>query len=253
MCTVVFRYEAGRLLLAMNRDERRGRAPEVPPDVQGDGPLLLAPRDGEKGGTWIGVNDRGVAACILNGYGHGDLDMLTRPGVPSRGRIIPTLLRSDCSDLAAWVQCDLQAELYPSFTLLVWTPGGGMHVRWRLDEGLGWGSLAEATWGMESSSAWRTKQVLAWRRGLFDQWIDDGAPFEGRLPSFNLKEVAGRAEWSPFMSRPFSATRSITVVDVDRERGRAQLLWWPRPGDGRISPTEPRASLSLDIAAGEAM
>ena len=135
-----------------------------------------------------------------------------------------------------WIRHSLQAESYPSFTLLVWGPDGGRQIRWRLDEGLTCSRLPNDRWGMETSSFWRTDEVLAWRRDLFDRWLADGAPFEGRLPSFNLIEEPGRHEWSPFMSRSFSATRSITLVAVDQKRGRAKLMWWPRPADGPITP-----------------
>jgi hypothetical protein len=252
MCTVVFQQCAGRVRIAMNRDERRGRAPESPPALGEDGPTRwIAPSDGEKGGTWIGVNDRGVAACLLNGYVRGDLALLARTDIPSRGGIIPSLLDSPSIDVGDWIRRELQAERYPSFTLLVWTQNGGTRVQWRLDEGLSCRPLPEGVWGMETSSAWRTKEVLAWRKDRFERWLGDGAPLIGPLPSFNLIEEPDRREWSPFMSRSFSATRSVTLAEVDRARGQVGLTWWPRPADGPISPAEPGASLRLDLATRE--
>lgn len=251
MCTVVYRYSAGHLLLAMNRDERRGRAPESPPETRGGEPIRwIAPSDGEKGGTWIAVNDRGLAACLINGYAPGDLALFARSDVPSRGGIIPDLLGSRWPNLDDWIRHSLQAESYPSFTLLVWGPDGGRQIRWRLDEGLTCSRLPNDCWGMETSSFWRTDEVLAWRRDLFDRWLADGAPFEGRLPSFNVIEEPGRREWSPFMSRSFSATRSITLVEVDRDRDRTGMAWWPRPAEGAINPDTPGSDLHLAISTG---
>lgn len=72
MCTVTVHRSANRLLVTMNRDEARDRAPEVPPAIHHNDVNWLAPSDSARGGTWIGVNDRGVVACLLNGYVEGD-------------------------------------------------------------------------------------------------------------------------------------------------------------------------------------
>src|ERR1041385_4218147 len=51
----------------MNRDERRTRAPATPPERRTlDGVPVLAPRDGEAGGTWIAVNAFGHTLALLN-------------------------------------------------------------------------------------------------------------------------------------------------------------------------------------------
>src|SRR5262245_28271442 len=70
MCTVTLRCGAGSLLLTMNRDERYDRAPEeAPRRIPGEPgrPAWLAPFDCDAGGPWVGVNERGVARCLLNG------------------------------------------------------------------------------------------------------------------------------------------------------------------------------------------
>jgi uncharacterized protein with NRDE domain len=93
MCTAVLRWDRDGVLVAMNRDERRDRADELPPRIDDGGPTrLLAPRDSERGGTWIGANEFGLVALLLNGYVTGDLDLIGRPDVPSRGTIVPGLL-----------------------------------------------------------------------------------------------------------------------------------------------------------------
>jgi len=91
MCTVTLRCGASSLVLTMNRDERLERSPEEAPRlISGDAlrPSWLAPFDGASGGTWIGVNERGVASCVLNGYEPADEGLRGDPSVPSRGTIL---------------------------------------------------------------------------------------------------------------------------------------------------------------------
>ena len=72
MCTLLILRRPGHkwpLLLAANRDEIISR-PWLPPDHHWpDRPHVLAGKDEEAGGTWLGVNEHGVGAAILNREG----------------------------------------------------------------------------------------------------------------------------------------------------------------------------------------
>lgn len=69
MCTVSWFFGAGEYSLFANRDERRTRKPALPPVIrQIAGVRILAPVDGDFGGTWIGANEFGVSLCVLNLY-----------------------------------------------------------------------------------------------------------------------------------------------------------------------------------------
>jgi uncharacterized protein with NRDE domain len=62
MC--VLALNVGReLVVAANRDEFRGR-PSAPPQVLEPG--IFGGKDLEGGGTWLGVNDRGLFAAVTN-------------------------------------------------------------------------------------------------------------------------------------------------------------------------------------------
>jgi hypothetical protein len=244
MCTVTLEHQpGGGLVVTMNRDERWGRAPERPPVLhpgRGGGPDWLAPADGERGGTWIGVNADGVVACLLNGYAEADLELLGRPGVPSRGAILPELLARPATDLEAWLTRTLDPTPYPSFVLLVVDRERTRELSWRLGGGARWRERAGAL-DMVSSSFWRTEEVLAWRRQRFDEWVASGAPLRAGVPELNLLEVPGRREWSPFMTRSFSATRSVTQAIV--EPAAVRLRYWRRHGDAAVDPGRPEAVL----------
>jgi hypothetical protein len=252
MCTLTLLRDDRRLLLTMNRDERWTRAPELPPvlhPAEEAGRAWLAPADGERGGTWIGANDDGVAACLLNAYAPGDLDLIGRPDVPSRGEIVPAILGRGRTGALRFLAEGLDPRPYPSFVLVVATPAEGRILRWTLDRGL---ELEEpaAGWSLITSSWWRAEEVVAWRRQRFAAWLAAGAPFAGPLPAFNLIDQPGAREHSPFMTRSFSGTRSLTGVAVDLERGEAEMRYWARPGVKAIDPTLPTSSLALALRAG---
>src|SRR6266496_5302779 len=68
MCTASWTYQQDGYYLLFNRDEKRTRKGASPPRLlTRDGVRFLAPADGDFGGTWIGVNEFGVSACLLNG------------------------------------------------------------------------------------------------------------------------------------------------------------------------------------------
>lgn len=251
MCTVTISRTTSGVQVTMNRDERWGRAPEAPPKTRSDGPAGVAwtaPSDGERGGTWMGVNEHGVVACLLNGYTTDDLPLLGRDDVPSRGAIVPEVLSRTPDEARAWLDHALDPTPYPSFTLLVVSVSAALELSWRRADGLRRRTLAPG-WSMVSSSFWRPDQVIAWRRVRFEEWRDSGAPRRDGVPTFNLLEEPGHREWSPFMTRAISATRSLTDACVDHHAERASLRWWPRVGDRAIDPARPEAVLELPLRA----
>ena len=68
MCTLAIYFRMlpqYPLLVAANRDEQYDR-PSAPPQVLGKEPKIIAGRDLRAGGTWLGVNEHGVLAALLN-------------------------------------------------------------------------------------------------------------------------------------------------------------------------------------------
>jgi len=100
MCTVSWLRDEHGYDLFFNRDERRTRAGADPPGVERVGSTrIIAPRDGEAGGSWVAVNDRGLSVALLNGYRTGDTAEAPPPGGEwtSRGHLVMGL--SDCPDV----------------------------------------------------------------------------------------------------------------------------------------------------------
>jgi uncharacterized protein with NRDE domain len=72
MCTLVILYRPGHrwpLLLAGNRDEMRDRPTSPPGRHWPDQPDVVAGLDHLGGGTWMGINQQGVVAVVMNREG----------------------------------------------------------------------------------------------------------------------------------------------------------------------------------------
>jgi uncharacterized protein with NRDE domain len=118
MCTVVLLRRPGHrwpLLLAANRDERIDRPWDPPARHWPDREDVTAGRDQEAGGTWLGINDHGVVAAILNRSGSlGPAD-----GKRSRGELVLDALDFADAHEAAEAIGDLDAGAYRSFNLVI--------------------------------------------------------------------------------------------------------------------------------------
>lgn len=249
MCTVTILRRPDRLLVTMNRDEQWGRAAELAPRIQSlaTGGAWLGPADGERGGTWIGASSDGVVGCLLNGYSASDLELLGRADVPSRGELVPALLQHPAERTLEWLADGLDPAPYPSFTLLALTLEAAVEVSWRPGHGLVQRRLS-AGWEMVSSSFWRTAEVLPWRRERFVAWRDAGAELVDGVPTFNLLTAPGIAEWSPLMTRPISATRSVTQIDYRPAAGELSMRYWARSGSDPIRSDRVTTAVRLTTA-----
>ncbi len=120
MCLIAFAIDCHplyRLVLAANRDEYR-RRPTVPAGFWTDAPHVLAGRDHQAGGTWIGVTTAGKFAAVTN---YRDArQQVADP--PSRGLLVADYLRDPCMTTSELRQHLLQnADRYDGFNLLYGT------------------------------------------------------------------------------------------------------------------------------------
>lgn len=122
MCTVTWARDGGEYELFCNRDEKLTRLAEVPPRVlHRNGVQYLAPADGDSGGTWIAVNEFGLAFCLLNGYSAAALRM--RNETRSRGELIPGLADASGAFEAMGRIRRTSLSAFAPFTLVVLEPG----------------------------------------------------------------------------------------------------------------------------------
>jgi uncharacterized protein with NRDE domain len=107
-------FEDYPLIVAANRDEHYDR-PSAPPAVQNDRPKIIAGRDLRANGTWLGVNEDGLFAGILNRRLNGQLPALT--DARSRGLLCLDVLSFESARAASEFIRDHEFRYNP-FTLL---------------------------------------------------------------------------------------------------------------------------------------
>ncbi len=124
MCTVSWVHRNGGFDLLCNRDEKHTRARAVEPTFASrNGVRYLAPRDGDCGGTWISVNEFGVAICLLNGA-------TKRTGRASRGHVVTPLTDSTCVDQAARRLIAMDLDAFAPFVIAALGPGQSVVIDW---------------------------------------------------------------------------------------------------------------------------
>ena len=115
MCLILFAYRltpGQPLIVATNRDEFYAR-PSAAAHWWEDAPGLLAGRDLQAGGTWLGVQANGRFAAVTN------FTDSNRPQPPrTRGALVADFLRDaqTSTDYAA----SIRGEQYQGFNLLLW-------------------------------------------------------------------------------------------------------------------------------------
>ena len=118
MCTLVILRrprDDWPVLIAANRDEMKDRPAKPPARHWPDRPDVIAGLDELARGTWLGMNDNGVVAAILNRMG----TLGPQTGKRSRGELpLEALDHPDAID-AARALSDLDGSAYRPFNLLV--------------------------------------------------------------------------------------------------------------------------------------
>lgn len=116
MCLLLISYNchpAYPLIVAANRDEFYNR-PTEKAHFWKDHPKLLAGRDLEAGGTWLGVTKKGRFAAVTN---YRDMRTLKEKAV-SRGELVTNFLLSELSPLKYGRILSTRAKEYNGYNLL---------------------------------------------------------------------------------------------------------------------------------------
>jgi uncharacterized protein with NRDE domain len=218
VCTVSWLRTRSGFELFFNRDERLTRAPEEGPRLRARaGVRYLAPRDPEAGGTWITVNEHGLAAGLLNGY------VASLGAVPpvwtSRGLLLAEL--ADAREVAALVARLEATDLapYQPFVLLALDPAHGSVAAWD-GRALEVDADADARCPLASSGV-DQPAARARRRELYAEVLaEHGGPSAAALLAFQRCARGGPSALTPSMQRDDAATRSLVHVAVDAREVR---------------------------------
>ncbi len=118
MCLIVVAWRIHPdypLAVAANRDEFLDR-PATPAHWWSDTPDLLAGRDLEAGGTWMGLTRHGRFAALTN---YRDPSQRPGDGAPSRGLLVRDALLSTADTAGTLAQIATDSARYAGFNLLV--------------------------------------------------------------------------------------------------------------------------------------
>jgi uncharacterized protein with NRDE domain len=125
MCLILLAWRVREdypLILAANRDEFYSR-PSAPAQFWDDVPDILAGRDLEKGGTWLGITRTGRLAAVTN-YRDG---RARRAATRSRGALVSGFLASTQGAEDYLASMERTASGYDGFNLLVGSVRDGLH------------------------------------------------------------------------------------------------------------------------------
>ena len=118
MCTLVILVRPGRdwpVIVGANRDEMIDRPWKPPARHWPDRPEVVAGLDELAGGSWLGINDHGVLAGVLNRHG----SLGPAPGQRSRGELVLEALDHADARAAAEALSAIEPKAYRTFNLIV--------------------------------------------------------------------------------------------------------------------------------------
>lgn len=120
MCTLALYFRVFpdySLVIAANRDESLAR-PSAPPALLRSTPQVWGGKDLLAGGTWLGINEWGVSAAILNQH----TESTPNPSSRSRGLLcLDALTHPSATQAMQWTVSE-QTEQYNPFNLLIADP-----------------------------------------------------------------------------------------------------------------------------------
>lgn len=249
MCTLVLLRRPGApwpVLIAANRDEMQSRPWAAPARHWPDRPETLAGLDKMSGGSWLGLNDHGVVAGILNRRGSlGPAD-----GKRSRGEIVLEALEHAEAEEAAKALGELEGSSYRSFNMLV---ADAHKAYWLRNEGRDDGEIDvfEVPEGLSVFTAYdvndpqsaRVRRALprfriaaapdpengdwsAWERLLADRTRGDTADYGSAI---NLDNGAGFA----------TVSSSLIALSADPSRAPVWLFAEGPPDKHSYEPIDP--------------
>jgi hypothetical protein len=211
MCTVSIVPDGGGFRVMSNRDERRDRAVALRPRVEKLGcRSAILPIDPVGGGSWIGVNDAGLVAAVLNRHARPTAQARSST---SRGLIVRRALACDSIDGVLRFVEALEANNFQPFRLVIVQ---GRRIALVAGDG---GEFASAQSSLEqpcmfTASSLGDTLVASPRRRLFDCLLDHPLGWRHGQLLFHRHQWSDKRDISVQMEREDAATVSRTAVDI---------------------------------------
>ncbi len=215
MCTVSWLHTPSGYQLLCNRDERHTRKPALAPVIHKPaGVRFIAPVDGDHSGSWIAVNEFGVAFSLVNRYRCCQCNGEKKLKPPSRGLLLTSLADCRCLEEAQSRFDSLDLAAYPPFTVVVLSP----HKASVLLHWTGRDSLIECNGDSAMpliSSSFDPRGVEVYRKRLFQTWAAERGCVDLKLlMDFHASHSPTPSAYSPCMHRDNAVTVSFSRVTV---------------------------------------
>jgi len=231
MCLIAWNWQPGSatpLLLLSNRDEFYDRTalPLHWWDTPGAVPSVLAGKDLQAGGTWLGVSRSGRLAALTNVRSA----VPQRTDTPSRGELVAAFLQSDATAEDFLQLLTNKAQNYNPFNLLVCDGRQllGLHSRTAevqtMPTGVGGVSNAafHTPWPKLSQLRQRLQTQIDQAQTSADQLLpllhDRTLAPDAELPNTGVPLELERALSAAFIATPSYGTRSCSVITLHQDR-----------------------------------
>lgn len=227
MCLLLFSYKSHPsypLLIGANRDEFYQR-PTTSAAFWEDYPNVLAGRDLEKGGTWMGVNRDGKFAALTN-YRN---PLHNRPDAASRGYLVSEYLTGNTDPLVYLEKVKQEKERYNGFNLLIGDINSLYYYAPMTDEivevapgihGLS-NDVLDTPWPKVKKGTKRLEETLQKQsveaEEIFHILMDAEQAEEKELPETGIGKEMERILSLLFIASPGYGTRSMTVLSIDND------------------------------------
>ena len=250
MCLILFAWQVDPrypLIVAANRDEFF-RRPTAVADFWAEAPEVLAGRDLEAGGTWMGVSTRGRFSALTN---YRDPEQM-QTDRPSRGKLVADYLTGSESPETYLKRNELYGQGCNGYNLLVgdrnslWWSSNVSHESRALGPGIYGVSnhLLDSPWpkvGAGRTALETTITALPRDKGLFDLLVDSTIHADETLPETGIS-----LEWERMLSAAFIrippvsptyGTRSSTVllVRADGTTTYDEITWASNASSTRVA------------------
>jgi len=231
MCLILIAWRADSdhpCMVAANRDEFHAR-PAAAAAWWTDRPQILAGRDLEAGGTWLGMTRSGRIAALTN---YRDPEQLRtrkpRAGAPSRGALVTSMLESNASVAEGLAHLREVGANYNGFNLIFSdgerlgiyesAPGTGRELEPGI-YGLS-NHLLDTPWPKVQHAKSRMEQALLDKADtgpLLALLRDDRPAPDDQLPKTGVSLEWERLLSSAFVRAPDYGTRCSTIIRVDAQ------------------------------------
>lgn len=208
MCTATWLRTRDGYEVFFNRDELATRKPALPPVARvREGVRLLAPEDGDAGGTWIGVNEHGVTVGLANGPE-------SPPAPRSRGQLVLDLLASASVAEVGRKLAAVDPSRHRPFALFAIEPGGELGI-WSSDARTIERRPGAAEGAILVSSSRDPERARRERTDLLERLARANGGLDAKLlAAFHASHEPERGPYSPCMHREGASTVSLTHVVV---------------------------------------